>query len=378
MLDWKVSVLGFGTMRLPIIGSDASVIDEPEAIRMIRYAVEHGVNYVDTGYRYHCGKSETVVGKALKNGYRERVKIAAKMPTMLVNSEGDMDKFLNEQLTKLQTDHIDFYLLHGLRKERWEKLRQFKVLSWLEKKESEGKINQIGFSFHDDFPFFKELLDETDEWGMCQIIFNYVDDDFQAGIRGLKYAASKNIPVAVMEPVAGGKLAYPPSKETSEIWEAFPKKRSPAEWALRWVWNHPEVTVVLSGMSTMEQVVENIRLASESAPSCMTDKELATISRAKELYKKLGFVQCRGCQYCMPCPQGVNIPRIMSLYNEFYVNGRTDEIRKKYSELVSPEFGAKNCVRCCKCEELCPQRIPIRNVLSDSVKIFEQSPGRQF
>jgi len=375
-LNWKVSVLGFGTMRLPIVGADPANINEPEAIRMIRYAIDHGVNYVDSGYLYHGGNSEVLIGKALKDGYRERTKIATKMPTWMVKSQQDMDKYLNEQLMRLQTESVEFYLLHGIDKYLWTKLLKLNVLDWMEKKKLEGKIKHIGFSFHDQCTVFKEIIEGYDKWDFCQIQYNYMDTAFQAGTEGLKYAASKGLGVVIMEPIAGGRLAIPPPKDIQALWDSSEVKRTPAEWALKWVWNHPEVSVVLSGMSTMEQVVENVESASHAVPNDLTKQELELINQVRQKYEQLGFVACTGCRYCMPCDQGVNIPEIIALYNEYYLKNRASEIQSKYRKHIAPENEAKRCIRCGKCEDQCPQKIPIRNVLSDAVLIFEQTPRR--
>jgi predicted aldo/keto reductase-like oxidoreductase len=372
-LDWKVSALGFGSMRLPIVGNDASKINEPEAIRMIRYAFDNGVNYIDTAYVYHRGTSEVLVGKALQDGYRKKVKLATKMPTWLVKSQEDMDKYLDEQLKKLNTQYVDFYLLHGLDNERWSKLTDLKVLDWLEKKKEEGKIKHLGFSFHDEYASFKKIIDSYDRWTLCQIHYNYVDSHYQAGMRGLKYAASKGLAVVIMEPIAGGRLAIKPPQEIQAIWDKAEKRRTPAEWALQWLWNQPQVSVVLSGMSTMEQVVENVRSAGHSGPSSLSEKDLRLINLVAKKYKRYGYVGCTGCRYCQPCPEGVNIPKIISLYNEYFMKDRNDEIKKKYWEHITPESQAKRCARCGKCEELCPQKLPVRDVLNKAALLFEQT-----
>ncbi len=373
--DFRVSALGFGAMRLPVSGEDHSSVDEPKAIEMIRYAIDHGVNYIDTAYGYSGGKSEIVVGKALKDGYREKVKLATKLPTWMVNSREDMDKFLNEQLTKLQTDHVDFYLLHGIGKDRWEKMKGLNVLEFGEKAVADGRIRGLGFSFHDEFEALKEIVDSYDKWAMCQILYNYVDQDRQATTKGLKYAASKGLPVVIMEPIGGGSLAVKPPKEIQDIWDEAKTKRSQAEWALQWVWNHPEVSVALSGMSTMQQVVENVESAGRSGPNTLTDKELQLIERVRKKYAEYGYIGCTGCRYCMPCPNGVAIPEIFALINQHYMKrGDRDaeqEVVKKYKETVGKENGAKNCKSCGKCEELCPQHLPIRNLIGGASWVFE-------
>lgn len=370
-LNWKVSALGFGAMRLPVVDEDTAKIDVSEAVKMIRFAIDNGVNYVDTAYPYHKGNSEIVVGKALQDGYRGKTKLATKMPTWRINSEEDMDKYLNEQLARLGMSYVDFYLLHGLNLERWQKLKDLNVLKWAERKICEGKFSHLGFSFHDDYAALTEIVDSYDNWVLCQIQYNYMDSEFQAGTKGLKYAASKGLAVVVMEPIAGGRLAAKPRQEIQAIFDEADHKRTPAEWALQWVWNQPEVSVTLSGMSTMNQVVENVESAKHSGPGILTDKELGIISRVKQKYKEVGFIGCTECRYCMPCSEGVDIPLIISLYNEYYMKDRDDEVKKTYCERVAQESRAKRCARCGKCEELCPQQLPIKDVLAKAVMIFE-------
>jgi len=374
-LNWKVSALGFGAMRLPIICNDAARINEPEAIKMIRYAIDHGVNYVDTAYVYHGGNSETLVGKALKDGYRENVKLATKMPTWRINSREDMDKHLEEQQKRLQTD-IDFYLLHGLDKERWQKLQALNVIGWAEKKISEGRFRHLGFSFHDEYDVFKDIIDSYENWTLCQIQYNYVDSETQAGTRGLRYAASKGLAVVVMEPIGGGRLAIKPLKPIQDLWDAPQVRRTQAEWALLWVWNHPEVSTALSGMSTLQQVKENVRTASHSGTNKLTGEELSLFDQVALKYKSMGFVGCTGCRYCLPCAEGVNITEIISLYNEFYVKNMDDEVKAKYQKNITPESRAKRCVACGKCQELCPQQLPIPDIIRRAAWIFEQEPPR--
>jgi len=371
MLDWKVSALGFGAMRLPTKGGKASKIDEPEAVKMIRYAIDHGVNYVDTAYGYHEGRSEGLMGKALRDGYRDRVRVATKMPTWLVKSERDMNKFLRKQLGRLKVGYADFYLLHGLTKTRWESLQKLEVCKWAEKKIQEGKILHFGFSFHDEFSVFKDIVDSYDGWTFCQIQYNYMDSDYQAGTKGLEYAASKGLAVVVMEPVAGGKLAMTPPADVHVIFDEALVKRTPAEWALQWIWNHPEVSVALSGMSTMKQVMENVESASRSGPNMLTPEDLEVINQVKRKYTEQGFIGCTGCRYCTPCPHGVDIPRVISLYNEYYIMGMSAEVKKKYREQVNPRNQAQKCVQCGECEEKCPQHLSIRGVMSRAAMVFE-------
>ena len=371
-LDWKASVLGFGAMRLPVMGDDHARINEPEAIKMIRYAVDHGVNYIDTAYVYHGGNSELLLGKALQDGYRQKVRLATKMPTWLVHSRNDMDKCLDEQLSRLKTDHADFYLLHGMNKERWQTLTKLDVLKWAEEKIDEKKFDHLGFSFHDEYSVFKKIVDAYDKWTFCQILYNYMDAEYQAGTRGLKYAASKGLAVVIMEPIAGGRLAIQPHKEIEAVWNEAEDKRKPAEWALLWVWNHPEVTLALSGMSTISQVKENVRTASIAEPRILSKKELNLFDQVAQKYKQLGFVQCSECRYCQPCPNGVDIPGIIRLYNEFYMSNRDEKIKNKYQKEITPERMAKRCTKCGNCEKLCPQHLPIKETMNRAAFIFEQ------
>ncbi len=364
-LDWEASALGFGAMRLPYLDGDISKIDEPSAIEIIRYAIDHGVNYVDTAYGYHSGNSERVVGKALRDGYRERVKLATKMPIWLVKEEGDFDRFLDEQLEKLQTDSIELYLLHALTGKRWPNMKKLGVTGWAERAKADGRIGHFGFSFHDDFAAFKEIVDGYDGWEFCQIQYNYMDTQSGTlcpGTEGLVYAASKGLAVVVMEPIQGGRLAVPPPQGIQAIWSEAPVKRTPAEWALQWVWNQPEVSVVLSGMKTMQHVVENIESAGRSGPGTLTPKELDLIERARQEYKQLGFVGCTGCGYCLPCPQGVAIPEIFAIFNEYY-SSQDETMIESYKERIQVEGRASFCAGCGRCEEMCPQRLPIAKLL---------------
>lgn len=372
-LDWKVSALGFGAMRLPVIGGDSSIIDEPHAIKMIRYAVDNGVNYVDTAYPYHRGQSEYLVGKALKDGYREKVRLATKMPSWLVQKYEDFDKFLNEQLEKLDTSHIDYYLLHGLNKGRWPLLKELGVFDWAEKAKTDGRIRYLGFSFHDDYELFENILDDADRFTFCQIQLNYMDIEYQAGVKGLRLAAKKGLAVVVMEPIKGGKLAVTPPKDVQMVWDKAETKRKPAEWALRWVWNLPEVSVVLSGMSEMRHVEENVEYAGRSGPETLSEEDLALVEEAKQAYLNLGFVGCTACRYCMPCPSGVTIPEILGLYNEYYMSGQNAEIKQKYWEIITPETHSNNCISCGICEEQCPQELPIRKFMSETTRMFPKS-----
>jgi predicted aldo/keto reductase-like oxidoreductase len=317
----SVSVLGFGAMRLPLLNPPAPVdhpavfdlnapVDERESIGMIEYAVEHGVNYFDTAYMYHGGQSEAVLGRALKP-HRDKVMIATKLPPPLVNGPEDFDRILGEQLKKLGTDYLDVYLLHGLDRDNWAKVRAMGVLEFLERTVADGRIRYPGFSFHDDVKVFREIVDAY-RWRLCQIQYNYYDEHAQAGREGLLYAASKGLGVVVMEPVRGGMLAEPVPDRVKALIDGAPTKRSPAEWALRWVWNHGEVSTALSGMSTLNQVVENIRVAGEAVPGSLTADEIALIGSVRDVYRQMVRINCTSCGYCMPCPQGLSIPTLFA------------------------------------------------------------------
>jgi uncharacterized protein len=356
-LGYDVSALGFGCMRLPTVDGK---IDEDHATRMLHYAIDHGVNYLDTAYPYHGGESEPFVGRVLRGGYRERVHLATKLLCRSVHAPDDFERLLTEQLGRLQTEYLDVYLLHGLNRERWERVRDMGVLRWLDGVRSSGRVGAVGFSFHDTFPVFQEIVDAYD-WQVCQIQYNYMNEEFQAGTEGLRYAASKGLAIVVMEPLLGGKLASAPPAVQS-VWDSAPARRTPAEWALQWVWSHPEVSLVLSGMSAMSQVEENVDSAGRSGPGGLSSEDLRVIERVRDTYNSLSAVPCTSCGYCMPCPNGVDIPRTFTILNNGVMFGNMEEARRRYTHLLSdqsPEILASSCVQCRQCEEECPQGIPI-------------------
>ena len=367
----KLSILGFGAMRLPLKGES---IDEKRAIKQIRYAIDNGINYVDSAPPYHGGESEKLVGKALLKGYREKAKIATKLTSFLLNKSEEMDIMLNMSLKKLQTDHIDYYLLHGLEEESWKKLLGFGVLDFLEKAKADGKIINAGFSFHGSLKTFKEIIGAYD-WVMCQILFNFLDEKLQAGTKGLKYAASRNLAVMIMEPLRGGTLAGNLPNEVKQFYNNAKIQRSPAEWGLRWVWNHPEVTLALSGMNEENQVTENIKAAETAMPCSMKPSELAVIKNVAETFRRLMKVPCTGCQYCLPCPSGVNIPYNFRIYNDYYMFGDEQESRAMYALMLMGGLSrnrsdASLCKECKKCEERCPQHIPISQQLKSVANVL--------
>ena len=356
-LDWQVSALGFGCMRLPTLEGDRSRIDEPEATRMLHWAIDAGVNYLDTAYPYHDGNSERVVGRALQGGYRQKVRLATKMPTWLIESSADFDRYLNEQLQKLGTDHIDFYLLHGLSAERWPKVRDLGVREWAEGAIASGRIRHIGFSFHDKTDVLRQIIDEYDRWALCQIQYNYMDVENQAGTAGLRYAASKGLAVVVMEPLLGGRLVNPPAA-VQALWDTAPVKRSPSDWALQWLWSQPEVSVALSGMSAMEQVEQNLASAAASRVGLLTAEELALVDRVRAAYQALCPIPCTACNYCMPCPNGVAIPQNFAIFNNGRMYNQFAGARAHYAR-TKEEERASACIGCRECETKCPQHIPI-------------------
>ena len=360
-LDWEVSALGFGAMRLPFIGEDQSNIDEPEAIKMIRYAADHGVNYIDTAYLYHMGKSEVLVGKALKDGYRQKMKVATKLPARNVEKAEDFDRILGEQLERLDMDFIDFYLLHGLGKEIWEKVRDFGVLDWAEKQMVAGKFGRLGFSFHDDYDVFKDIIDSYDNWVLSQVQYNFMDYRAQAGRKGVEYAAGKGIAVVVMEPLRGGLLSKEPPETVAKIWASASHRLEPVEWAFNWVWDQPEISVALSGMSTMEQVVQNVEIADKSSVGVMTEADQAVIEKVRRAYHGLRPVQCSGCRYCVPCPNGVDIPAVFAIYDDsvMYADPRLGQFRYNGPFGINQDQRADKCTECGECLEKCPQGIDI-------------------
>ncbi|NMD35779.1 MAG: aldo/keto reductase [Planctomycetes bacterium] len=354
--DFAVSALGFGCMRLPVIGGDQAAVDEPEATRMLRRAVDGGVNYVDTAYVYHAGGSERWLGRALAGGYRAKVRLATKLPVWSVAEAKDFDRFLDDQLARLATDRIDFYLLHCLHEGVWPKLKGLGVREWLDAIVRDGRAGAVGFSFHDRLSVFKEIIEDYAGWSMCQIQYNYMNEDVQAGTEGLKFAAARGLAVVIMEPLLGGALAAPPPSVRAALEGAGGV--SPAELALKWLWGKPEPATVLSGMSTMDQVEEN--LAAAARAGALTAREREAIERARAAYRALDAVPCTRCGYCLPCPNGVDIPRNFQLYNDARLFGEVGRQlnRNLYAQLAA-EKRASACLRCGECETRCPQRIAV-------------------
>lgn len=370
----RLSILGFGCMRLPVQNGR---IDEIRAIGQVRGAIDQGVNYLDTAWPYHAGESELVVGRALRGGYRERVKLATKLPSWMIKSRPDMDRFLNAQLKKLDTDHVDYYLLHSLDGRTWDNLNRLDVLEFLARAKADGRIANAGFSFHGLAADFVRIVDAHD-WCFCQIQYNYLDQDYQAGTKGLEYAHRKGLGVVVMEPLRGGNLGLAtPPPAVAAIWQEAPVRRTPVEWALRWVWNRPEVTVVLSGMNEDAHIRENVAIASEARAGSLTRAELDLVERASRAYRSLMKVGCTGCGYCLPCASGVMIPLCFEEHNKMHMFGALEEAKFRYAFRMSGELGdghpgyASQCVQCGECLDKCPQHIPIPDVLAQVAGEFE-------
>jgi len=370
-----LSILGFGCMRLPTRDGKAHLIDVEKAQAMVDYAIRHGVNYFDTAYVYHsevpfhAGMSELFLGHAL-GAQRQKVQVATKLPSWFVNSRADMDRFLDEQLGRLQTNHIDFYLVHALTEQLWQKLSRLGLAAFLDAALADGRIKHAGFSFHDEAPLFKPIVDAYD-WSFCQMQYNFMDEDFQAGRAGLEYAASKGLGVIIMEPLRGGGLATRIPEEVQALWNQSRVQRRAAEWALRFVWNRPEVSVVLSGMTELWQMEENVRIADQGLPNSLTAEELALIHQAKAIYQARTRVNCTSCGYCLPCPNAVNIPANFLQLNNLAIYRDRGAAEFFYFHLLNEEQRASHCEECGQCEELCPQHLPIPAMLKEVVLEFE-------
>ncbi len=364
----KVSPIGFGMMRPPA-DNDGNV-DEQRAIKMLRDAIDNGLNYVDTAFNYHGGNSEKITGKALLDGYREKVHLATKAPAWMFKSGDDFDTILDKQLQRLQTDHIDIYMLHAMNAIAFEKkVMRYGVMERIEAAKAAGKIKYIGFSFHDKLDVFKNICDSYN-WDFCQIQLNYLDTEYQAGIEGLKYAASKGMAVSIMEPLRGGYLANVPTA-VKKVFDETGK--SPVEWGLDYLWNMPEVSIVLSGMSTEEQIADNLAYAARSSAGMFSEEDNKVIEKVQGIFASYDTIPCTGCSYCLPCPKGVGIPYNFLVYNNYKTDGNFEAEKKRYEEWI-PMFGQKasGCIACHKCEEVCPQHIKIADKLKEVAAVFEK------
>lgn len=372
-LGRECSLFGLGTMRMPTRTVDGkSVMDRDECIRMIRHAIDSGVTYVDTAYPYHGGESETVVGLALQDGYRERVALTTKLPVWLVKEPADVMRFLDEQLEKLKTDHVDFYLVHALDREKWEITKKNGVLDILKQARAEGKIRHIGCSFHDSYDVFEQIVTAFD-WELVQIQLNFLDADYQAGVRGLELLKSRGIPCSIMEPLKGGKLAFAGNEQIAELWNNYPVHRTPVEWAFRYLADMDGINVILSGSSDMAQLCDTIDIFSrpDMTPGCITKDERELIGKVRDIYNGKMFVQCTACAYCMPCPRGVNIPGIFRHMNDGALAENYKRSREHYADELAAGTDAGRCVGCGKCETHCPQGLPIREKLKQAHEILK-------
>jgi predicted aldo/keto reductase-like oxidoreductase len=359
-------VLGMGCMRLP--QTPEGHIDEGAAVALIRAAIDGGASYIDTAVPYHQGESERVVGRALANGYRERAFLATKLPSKRVTSREEMDRYLDDSLRRLGTDHLDAYLLHALTKKQWTRLWDLEVDLFLDEAKADGRIRYAGFSFHDTPDSFREIVDAY-AWDLCQVQYNYLDTGYQAGTAGIRYAAEKGLAVVVMEPLRGGMLAAPPD-EVRTVFDAAPLRRNPAAWGIRWVLDHPEVTTVLSGMNAPVHLAENLATADEGLPGSLTPEEHASITRAREIYRERIRVPCTACRYCMPCPGGVNIPECLARLNDIALFGDHEHAAFFYRHILSDTGYASLCAGCGACEEICPQGISVIDCLHEVADLF--------
>lgn len=356
-LGIETSLLGFGCMRLPV--TDTGEIDEIEAERMLDEAIAGGVNYIDTAYPYHGGKSEPFVGMVLQKYDRSSFFLATKLPVWEVKTLEDADRLFEQQLTRLQTDYIDFYLLHALDKERFENMKKLGCIERLEELKAQGKIRYLGFSFHDSYEVFEEILNDR-EWDFCQIQLNYMDTEEQAGLKGYELAEKKGVPLVIMEPLKGGTLAAY-AQDITERLRALDPKASTASFALRWAGSLPGVKVILSGMSAMDQVVDNLRTFQSFRP--LSEKERREIEDIAALIKSRVQNGCTGCRYCMPCPAGVDIPANFRVWNTYHMYQNYNIVKWNWEVNLPEEKKAKNCVKCGKCEAACPQKLSIRQDL---------------
>ncbi len=356
-LGIKGSAFGLGCMRFNGTASGDSIIDEQKAVALIRRAIDGGVTYMDTAYVYLDRTSEIVLGKALRDGYREKVTIATKMPMEYVHDRAEMQALLDEELGKLQTDHIDFYLMHGINRAKWEYFKSIGAREFFEDMKREGKIRYKCFSFHGPYGDFEHIINDWD-WDMVQIQYNLMDVDNQAGTRGLELAGRLGIPVVIMEGLLGGRLAKAPDN-VQALYDAFPVKRTPVEWAFRWLCNHPEVATVLSGCNEAEQIDDNLRIFDTVEPGIMPAEELKLMEDVRSAYLSRTRIGCTGCRYCMPCPNGVDIPGVFAGWNNVSLYGVDPKADWGLNQIREKGAGADNCVACGACEAACPQHLGI-------------------
>lgn len=372
----KVSPIGLGGMRLPLEGgaqgyTSSRGADFDAGVQLIRHAIDTGINYIDTAFNYLHGESEKVIGKALADGYRDKVTIATKSPIWMLKEKGDFDSLLAKQMGRLQTDHIDVYLLHCVMQGDWKnKVLPTGALESLLKAKEDGRVGAIGFSFHDTTDFFKEVVDYI-PWDICQIQLNYLDQEFQGGLAAAKYAASKGMGVIAMEPLRGGHLVNVPTR-VAEVFDNAPVKRSPIEWAFDFLWDKPEISLLLSGMTYLDQIDENIEYAKKARIGMLTDEEKKVYEQAIAAFNSYETIPCTGCNYCTGCPEGVTIPYNFQTYNQYIISGNMDRARWEW-ETAIPLNGARAnaCIECGTCVERCPQHIDIPEELKKVAALFE-------
>lgn len=361
-LGIETSLLGFGCMRFPT--TKDGKIDEERSQNMLDEAIAAGVTYIDTAYPYHDGESEPFVGKAVKKYDRKKLYLATKLPVWLVKEKADAVRLFEEQLERLQTDYIDFYLLHAMSRDRYRQMKELGVVEEMEKLQQQGKIKYFGFSFHDNYEAFEEILTDR-SWDFCQIQYNYMDTEEQAGDKGYALCEKLNVPLIIMEPIKGGSLAAF-AEDIREKFTAVRPDKSIASWALRWVGTKPQVKVILSGMSSEEQVRDNLSTFGQFEP--LSAKESATVDEVVEEVKSRVNIGCTRCRYCMPCPFGVNIPRNFAIWNQFGMYSNEGEAKWNYYQNMKPEERADQCKECGACESACPQHLPIREKLKEVVR----------
>lgn len=366
----EVSILGFGCMRLPVVDGVYKNIDIPLAKKQVRYAIDQGLNYIDTAWPYHGGNSEAFVAEVLKDGYREKVYIADKLPSWAIKTREDMDYYLNEQLKRLKTDYIDYYLIHTLNSNYWDNLTSNGLFDFIEKALASGKIRNIGFSFHDDYPVFEKIIKSYD-WDFCQIQMNFYDEAYQAGLKGLKLAGEMGIGVIIMEPLRGGRLATNVPQGVIDIYKSTGKEFTPAGWALRYLWNYAEVKLILSGMNDYNHIDDNISTARKAEIDMLTDIEAKAIKKVDQFYKARIQVDCTDCKYCMPCPHGVDIPGNFRYYNNAHIFDSKEKTTGEYRSYMADSSMADKCLQCGECEPKCPQNIEIINELIKVTEYFK-------
>jgi uncharacterized protein len=369
-LDWEVSALGFGMARLPPTDKDTANIDEVESVKMLRYAIDHGVNYLDLGSPFDTKRQECltrILGETLQDGYLQRIKIAASLPSSLINSFADFERNLDGLLKWLPVRTLDFFLLGGLNRDTWPRLQALDVLRQAERAMAEKKIGNIGFSFHDHFQSLRDIIDACDNWALCQFQYSYMDIDHHPGVGGIKYAAEKGLAVVVTEALCGGRLTGESPESVAGIWADATPRRTLADWGLRWVWNHPDVSTVVCDMSTMAQVEENVALADRVESERLTIPEELLISRVRDAYRTLRPIPCTACRICMPCPQDIDVPRIFELYNDAIMYGDTGTARSIYR---IENHRLDTCNECGTCENACGMKLPILDWLQKARRLL--------